>query len=180
MSIAQLKLQENIAEYVIYVWQMQDLIRSSSLDTKILFKKLGLDDTNDPHSEERNWLAGLTARMKDEGVEKSGNTTEVNNILAELFFLHSTLIDVLKDSKYVEIYSKAAPHIKGLMEKSAGKKNMIEHLLIALYGWLILRIQKKEISPETTSAMSSFSKTMAYISVKYKDMKTSEINSDLN
>ena len=66
------------------------------------------------------------------------------------------------------------------MSKSAGNQNVMEHMLVALYGWLILRMQKKEISKETAEAMASFSKTMAYISLKYKEMKTGEINSDLN
>ena len=56
----------------------------------------------------------------------------------------------------------------------------MEHMLIALYGWLILRMQKKDISQETVEAMASFSKTMAYVSLKYKEMKTGEINPGFN
>ena len=59
MPIAQNKLQENIAEYILYVWQMQDLLRSVSLDVDVLYQKLGLTDSNDPNREERNWLKNL-------------------------------------------------------------------------------------------------------------------------
>lgn len=180
MPIAQNKLQENIAEYIIYVWQMQDLLRSVSLDVDILYQTLGLTDSNDPQREERNWLKGLAERIKNEDISKKGNTAEISTILAELHYLHNTLIDILKDNKYVEIYAKSAPHIKGLMSKSAGNQNVMEHMLVALYGWLILRMQKKDISKETSEAMASFSKTMSYISLKYKEMKTGEINSNLN
>ena len=118
--------------------------------------------------------------MVEKSISKKGNTSEINTILAELHYLHNTLIEVLKDSKYVDIYAKSAPHIKGLMAKSTSNQNIMEHMLIALYGWLILRMQKKDISQETAEAMASFSKTMAYVSLKYKEMKTGEINSDFN
>tara|TARA_B100000768_G_scaffold112236_1_gene103968 strand:+ start:12778 stop:13350 length:573 start_codon:yes stop_codon:yes gene_type:complete len=180
MPIAQNKLQENIAEYILYVWQMQDLLRSVSLDTDVLYQKLGLTDSNDPNSEERNWLKNLAERIKIEAISKKGNTAEISTILAELHFLHNTLIEVLKDDKYVDIYAKSAPHIKGLMAKSTSNQNIMEHMLIALYGWLILRMQKKDISQETVEAMASFSKTMAYVSLKYKEMKTGEINPGFN
>jgi len=180
MPIAQNKLQENIAEYILYVWQMQDLLRSVSLDVDVLYQKLGLTDSNDPNREERNWLKNLAERIKVEDISKKGNTSEISTILAELHYLHNTLIDLLKDSKYVEIYAKSAPHIKGLMAKSTSNQNIMEHMLIALYGWLILRMQKKDISKETNEAMTSFSKTMAYVSLKYKEMKTGLINSNLN
>lgn len=180
MSIAQQKLNENVAEYVLYVWQMQDLLRSFQLNGPALFEKMGLDDISDPESEERNWLTGLAQRIKSEGIEKKGNTTEINTLLAELFYLHNTLLSILKDAKYAELFQKTDAHLNTLMEKSGGDQNLIEHMLIALYGWLILRMQKKEISPETTEAMTSFSRTMAYLSDKYKKMKTGELNSEMN
>ncbi len=180
MSVAHQKLNENIAEYVLYVWQMQDLLRSVKLDANALFEKMRLSDSNDSKSEERNWISGLVKRMKNEGVGEKGNTTEIATILAELFYLHNTLIDILKDAKYIDLFKITEPNLEGLMEKSQGNKNLVEHSLIALYGWLILRMQKKNISKETAAAMTSFSKMMAYLSLKYKEMKTGEVNSDLN
>ena len=180
MTIAQNKLNENVAEYVIYVWQMQDLLRSVDLKQEELFIKMGLTDANDPDNVERNWLTSLAQRIKNEGVEKSGNVLDVETILAELFYLHNTLLGILKDSKYIEIFELTEPNIKGLMEKSEGNQNLVHHTLIALYGWLILRMKKSEISTETTEAMKSFSKLMAYLSLKYKEMKTGELNSVMN
>ncbi|MFK7757309.1 MAG: DUF4924 family protein [Flavobacteriales bacterium] len=180
MTIAENKLQENIAEYVLYVWQMQDLLRSVALNEGELYVKMGLSDANDPEQKEREWLKSLAKKMKNEGLEKSGNVMEVETILAELFYLHNTLISILKDTKYIQLFELTEPNIKGLMEKSDGNQNLIHHTLIALYGWLILRMQKSEISTETTDAMKSFSKLMAYLSAKYKEMKTGELNSAKN
>lgn len=180
MSIAQQKLNQNIAEYIIYVWQMQDLLRSVELEPASLFIKMGLTDENDPKSVERTWLSSLASRMKNEGIETKGNTTEIDTILTELYYLHNTLISILKDAKYINLFSETEPHLNGLMEKTSTNQNLTEHALIALYGWLILRMQKKEISSETSEAMNAFSKMMAYLSFKYKEMKTGELNSDLN
>ncbi len=180
MTIAENKLQENVAEYVLYVWQMQDLLRSVGLDAEDLFLKMGLTDANDPEKKERDWLKSIAQKMKSEGLEKAGNIAEIETILAELFYLHNTLINLLKDAKYIQLFEETESNINGLMEKSKGNQNLVHHTLVALYGWLILRMQKAEISQETTNAMKSFSKLMAYLSTKYKEMKTGELNSAKN
>ena len=47
----------------------------------------------------------------------------------------------------------------------------VELALNGLYGHLLLRLQKKEINPGTAAAMESFSKMLAYLSARYKQME---------
>ena len=47
----------------------------------------------------------------------------------------------------------------------------VELAMNALYGHLMLRLQKKQINPETTAAMETFSKMIAYLSDRYKKME---------
>jgi len=180
MSIAENKKLENVAEYIIYVWQMQDLLRSVKLQHEELFTKLGLTDTSDPDGVERKWLKNLARSMRGQKLQEKGHVTEVQTVLAELFFLHNTLINIIKDQEYISLFQNMEPHLKGLIDKSEGQKNIIEHTLVALYGWLILRMQKTSISPETEKAMTLFSKLMAYLSIKFKEMKAGNFAGNLN
>lgn len=179
MTVAEHKKQENICEYMLYMWQMEDLMRSASLDAESLFEKLGFGE--DEQSElEKEWFRGLARKMKSEKLEKAGHLAELGSILGELFLLHNTLLGILKDKTYTNYNSKSEPFLKNLMEKAKGEQNPIEHILVALYGLLILRLQKKSIHEETEKAMKTFSTQMAYLSEKYNEMKQGILNSDKN
>ena len=43
-----------------------------------------------------------------------------------------------------------------------------------LYGHLMLRLQKKEINSQTTMAMETFSRMLAYLALRYKEVEENE------
>ena len=53
----------------------------------------------------------------------------------------------------------------------------VELALNGLYGQLMLKLQKREIHPETVAAMESFSKMIAYLAARYKQMEEEAENS---
>ncbi len=179
MTVAEHKKKENICEYILYIWQMEDLLRSLNLDAEALFDRFGFDQ-GEQSTAEKTWFRNLANQMKSEKLEKVGHLAEVNTILTELFLLHNTLLTIIKESSYVSAHDKSKEYLKNLMDKAPNNQNPVEHVLIALYGLLILRLQKKEIHPETEKAMSSFSELMAILSVKYTEMKSGELNSTQN
>ena len=50
----------------------------------------------------------------------------------------------------------------------------VELALNGLYGNLLLRLQKKELNPETARAMETFSQMIAYLAARYKQMEEAE------
>jgi len=179
MTLAEQKKKENICEYILYMWQMQDLMRSEDLNPESLFSKFGFD--KDPASEpEKKWFRNLARQMKLEKLEKSGNLAEISTLLSELLLLHNTLLDLIKDSTYISAHEKSKGFLENLMQKAPSNQNPVEHILIALYGLLILRLQKKEIHSETEKAMNLFSEQMAVLSTRYREMKNGELNSSQN
>jgi hypothetical protein len=56
----------------------------------------------------------------------------------------------------------------------------VEACLTALYGLLVLRLRKAEISPETEEAMEIFGKLMGRLAGEYRKMKTGEMKVSLN
>ncbi len=179
MTVAEQKKKENICEYILYIWQMEDLMRSVELDAEALFSTFGFDDSDQSHAE-KEWFRTLARQMKSEKLEKVGHLSEVNTILTELLLLHNTLLNLIKEKNYVSAHDKSRDYLKTLMDKAPQNQNPIEHVLIALYGLLILRLQKREVHADTLKAMSSFSDLMALLSVKYREMKNGELNSSQN
>ena len=77
--------------------------------------------------------------------------------MVELAHLHEMLLGPLENLRYKESYDVAEPLIKELSAKQPGPAgHPVEQLLIALYGLLMLRIGKQEISAETEAGFVAF------------------------
>lgn len=171
MIIAQKKKQENIAEYILYLWQVEDLIRAYNLNKEEISKNVveRFEQPENIKKEIRDWYAGLIDLLKEEGKEKSGHLQFVLNTINELNDLHLFLLKSPDHLDYIDAYNQAKLGITELMNKSQGSvDNEIEACFNGLYGLLMLRLQQKTISPETISAISAVSKLIALLARKYK------------
>lgn len=74
MIIASQKKKENIAEYLLYMWQIEDLIRVYKLDIDAIQKYIidPYDISDEKKKEMRDWYESLIEMMRSEGVEKRG------------------------------------------------------------------------------------------------------------
>ncbi len=177
MYIAQKLKTENVAEYLLYMWQVEDLIRANSLDVdkidNVYIARFGLKEDN--RAEMRQWYADLIEMMRSEGVEEKGHLQINRNIIILLTDLHSELLKSPKHPFYSAAYYKALPFIVELRNKSNGTdKPELENCFDALYGLMMLRLQKKEISAETQRAMDDIAKLLGLLSDYYKKEKNGE------
>ncbi|WP_029904200.1 DUF4924 family protein [Prevotella sp. 10(H)] len=171
MLIAKKLKEENIGEYLLYMWQVEDLIRASKLDIgKIddsIISKFG--ETDEVKKEIREWYENLIDMMRRENVIEDGHLIINKNVISELTELHLKLLKSPKESAYSEAYYKTLPYIVELRAK-APDKNVpeIETCFTALYGYLLMRLQKREVSGETQAAISQISSFLRLLSQKYK------------
>ena len=182
MTIAERKYAENIAEYIIYMWQMQDLLRAVNLDVESLdgFLRSFLP-TEEKIQEEKKWFEGLAQSMKRSGAEEKGNVEEVQEVVSELNLLHTTLNTLLRDDEYIAANERARDNLDAYRERSNGKAlSEVEAYLTALYGLMILRLRKQEISEETKDAMKTFSDVIVLLALQYNKMKKGETLQHLN
>jgi uncharacterized protein DUF4924 len=178
MLIAKQKKSENIAEYILYIWQIEDLIRAYKFDVDEINKNIvERFEQPDPIKKEiSNWYAGLVDMMKEENKTETGHVQFIQNTVNDLNNLHLQLIKSPNHLDYIEVYNKAKVGITEIMNKSQGTVvNEIEACFNGLYGLLMLRLQQKTINPETAMAMASVSQLIALISKKYKLYETDEI-----
>jgi len=177
MRIAQQKLKENIAEYILYMYQIEDLIRGFQFDLDRIMNEFVRPQLPDESflPSYRAWYQGLIQDMKSERIIETGHRMELQEIMVELSYLHNSLLSVINDEKYQKLYEVAIPFIDDLKEKSNLKeKNQIEICFHGLYMKLLLRLQNKEISSETEEAFDSMRIILAYLSRAYHQMKNGE------
>ncbi len=174
MLIANIKKENNIAEYILYMWQIEALIRSYNFNIyeleEAVISNYGVSGTE--QQEIYNWYKQLIAEMKFQNIKKTGHLNSLKEIISELVMLHNMLVNLFKDEQYLLLYGQALPNIDALLAKSGTTKiSEIEVCLNGLFGKLSLKIQKKEISEDTEKAIESFSKLIAFLTAKYHEMK---------
>lgn len=177
MFIAGKKKDENIAEYMLYMYQVEDVIRSYQLDLERIINEFVQPQLPDKAFLEqyREWYRGLILEMQSEKIVESGHLLQLREILVELSYLHNSLLNVVNDEKYRMLFDAAMEHIESFRERSNLKdRNHIEICFQALYMKLLLRLQKKEISQETEDSFDAMRVLLAYLSRAYHQMKTGD------
>ncbi|MCM1292798.1 MAG: DUF4924 family protein [Bacteroides sp.] len=168
MFIASEKRRSNIAEYLLYMWQIEDIIRANSLDIEKINERIiapypGLAD--EQRTQLREWYESLIDMMRREGVVESGHLQINRSVLSSLVALHQTLLADPKFADYSSEFYRTLPFIVELRAKSGeNKSGEIETCFNALYAILLMRLQGKEITAETASAITQISKLIAMLS----------------
>lgn len=172
MLTASAKKKENIAEYLLYMWQIEDLIRAFNLDIDRIQANLvdaHKDLTPTQRKEMTEWYESLIDMMRREGVAEKGHLQLNKNVVLALDDLNARLVKDPKYAKYAAEYYKTLPLIVELRSKAGeNKKGEIETLFDFLYGLLLLRMQGKEISKETQAAQTAVAHFLGTLAAYYK------------
>ena len=177
MLVAKQKRKENIAEYILYLYQVEDLIRAFKLDMNLIDNQLVTSYRVDESTSKEisDWYSNLVIMMDKEGIREKGHLQFLVNLINEVNQLHLKLIDTQIDGGYVTKFQSVAGLITELKQKNKNAKNDIDLAITAIYGFLILKMQKKNISEETTDAIKRISQWLSYLSKIYKQFETGDL-----
>ena len=172
MMVAQQKRKENMVEYLLYMWQVEDLIRANGLDIDKIRETLieQYDQPETVKAEIVHWYEELIDMMRNEGVTEHGHLQINRNVILSLTELHQSLLADPRETTYGALYYKTLPSIVQLRAKSGGTElPEIETCFTALYGYLLLRMQGKPVSAETLDAMRHIHTFLSFLAAKYKE-----------
>ena len=171
MIIAQEKKEQNIVEYILYMWQVEDIIRASKFNLTLINEHI-IEKYKQPDSVKKDildWYENHIEMMVNEGKQKTGHLIYLENILGELYDLHNKLLHQKSDNNYQGLFGKALPVISELKTKSGGNKmNELEICFNGLYGYLMLKISGQTVTEQTTQAIKNLSNMLAYLADRYK------------
>ena len=155
MYISRQLKQQNIAEYLLYMWQVEDLIRANGCDIGQIRRNVvdTYPSLTDPQRQElTQWYEDLINMMHDEGVMQKG---------------------------HLQAYYKALPFIVELRAKGADRDvPELETCFDAMYGVWMLKLQKKEVSEDTQKAVKAISDLLAMLAGYYIKEKKGELDLD--
>lgn len=169
MLIAQAKRKENIAEYLLYMWQIEDIIRSFGCNMDTIEENIISKFPADNQAEVRDWWEGLVKMIELENKKQSGHLQINKNILLMLTELHLQLLNADKFPEYGAEFYRTLPYIVELRAKSPDNQvGELETCFNALYGTLLLRLRGKEMSEATKQAIAQISKFIATLAAFFK------------
>ncbi len=179
MIIAQNKRKDNIAEYLLYMWQVEDIIRAYGLDINKI--KASIIDRYDVDDDTRraitDWWEGLIMMMQHEGKKETGHLQINKNVLIRLTDLHNELMQSPKYPEYGAEFYKTLPFIVELRAKTPQEQQVgeLETCFNALYGTLMLKLQGKEVSKDTQVAIAQISHFIGTLAAYYKKNEESPL-----
>ena len=186
MIIAQQKRKENIAEYLLYLWQVEDLLRACHLDIdtvdKAVISQYDVDD--DTRRDIKEWYESLIKMMELENVRERGHIRVCHNVLIRLNDLHHQLLaDQGRFPDYHADYYRTLPYIVQLRASlpEDQRPSELETCFNVLYGVMVLHLQGKDISQDTAAAIAQISHFIGLLSAYYKrDEEKPLFGDDLN
>lgn len=174
MFIAQELRKTNIAEYLLYMWQVEDTIRAFGCSLARIRREYidRFDYDEEQKEEEADWFGNLIKMMNEEGCREQGHL-QINKVTLQLLTeLHQQLLGSSKFPFYNAEYYKVLPFIVELRNRGANKEEgEIETCLNLLYGVMMLRLQKKEITTNTEHALKEVTTFIGMLSDYYKKDK---------
>ena len=170
MIIARELRKTNIAEYILYMWQVEDLLRACSFDPEKIEQQLVKRYNTDEVSgkEIADWYTNLAVMMEKEHVQEKGHLQVIVNLINDLNEFHHKMLEVQNDQEYVRLHQQNQEAITDVMRKTAtDANNEVEACLNALYGFMMLKLKSYEISSQTHRTIENLAHQIGHLSARY-------------
>ena len=147
MYIARQKRKENIAEYILYLWQLEDLFRALQFSPEAIYSQLVAkqERTDEEKQAIFFWYMDLVNLLRTEDKEEHGHIDHTLHLVKDLDDLHQSLLKVPAGGAYREAFIPLAGELPRLREKfeKPGLSD-VEFMMRALYSAMLYRIKGDE------------------------------------
>lgn len=174
MFLAKKIKEESEIGYILYMWQLEDVVRAYGCDSERIEREYlpRFKYEGDTLKQEIQWWRDVVEMMRAEGILEHGHLQMVKGTLSLLTDKHAELLADSKEHIYNALYYKALPFIVELRSKANNKeKPELELCVEVLYGVMLLRMQQREVSKQTQDAHDAIANMLTMLNQKYKEDK---------
>lgn len=182
MLIALQKRKENIAEYILYLWQVEDLLRALQFSPEAIYSTLvakveGLDEQQKENV--FNWYMQIVELLRKEGKEAKGHIDHTLHLIADMHNLHLQLMKLPVGEQYRATYAPLAAELPRLRmvlgDSELGDISDTELCFRALYATLLYRIKGggESVISDTLAVISP---AIGSLAAMYGKVERGEIN----
>ena len=175
MDIAKAKRRENIAEYILYLWQLEDLLRALQFSPEAIFSTL-IAPRKDIAEEQKHifllWYLDLANLLQQEGKEEKGHLEHTLHLIQDLHDLHLQLMKLPVGEHYRRTFARLEP---GAVIGNPGMSDT-ELCFRALYAAMLYRIKGEGNKSAVTDTLEFISPVIAELADLYGKVERGEID----
>jgi len=180
MDIARAKRKENIAEYILYLWQLEDLLRALQFSPEAIFTQLiapRKDLTEEQKPAFLMWYLDIATLLRQEGKEEKGHLEHTLHLIADLHNLHLQLLKLPAGAHYRQTLSRLEPELPRL-RAVAGNPGMSDTELCfrALYAAMLYRIKGEGEKSAVADTVEFISPVIGELAALYGKVERGEID----
>ncbi|MEG1621909.1 MAG: DUF4924 family protein [Alistipes sp.] len=181
MDIAQTKRRENIAEYILYLWQLEDLLRALQFSPEAIYSQL-VAPRNISEEGKHNfliWYMELTDLLRKEGKEQQGHLDHTLHLIGDLHHLHLQLLELPVGQHYRTLYARLAPelpHLRAILDKETTEISDTEICFRALYAAMLYRIKGTGSQSAIQDTLEFISPVIAELAAIYHKVERGEVD----
>lgn len=145
MIIAKELRKQNIAEYLIYMFQLEDLVRAYKGNIEQIYEHHVRHFQVDPQSlnEIKSWYEVLCKMMCEENLLEKGHLQFLRHKINELENLHWQLMTSAEHDHYRLVFEQCKDDLEAFKMKSQlTEHGDVEPALTALYSLFLMRLKK--------------------------------------
>ena len=180
MDIAQAKRKENIAEYILYLWQLEDLLRALQFSPEAIYSQLVAP--REVADEQKHiyllWYMDIVNLLRKEGKEQSGHLEHTLHLIGDVHNLHLQLMQNPVGEHYRKTFARLAPQLPQLRAMiSRDDVSDTELAFRALYAAMLYRIKSDKKRAEAISdTIELVSPVVAELAVMYGKVERGEVD----
>lgn len=176
--------KENICQYVLYMWLVEDLARAFNFDSDRLAAYMIASNRNelaqkdaaqvdDEHIRElKTWYADIANMMLKEGLREQGHLPMVANTLLEVEELHLMLLRLGKDVEYNMAWRAVEGLVTILKSRSAKPATMGDIEMCITFIYLSMGLERTgKLNDETRASRDRISSFLGLLAKRYKAWK---------
>ena len=180
MDIAQSKRKENIAEYILYLWQIEDLLRALQFSPEAIYSQLVAP--RQIEEEQKHvyllWYMDIVNLLKKEDKEESGHLEHTLHLIGDMHHLPLQLMQNPVGEHYRTTFARLAPQLP--MLRTLVKKEDVcdtEICFRALYAAMLYRIKgDKKRAEAINDTIELVSPVVAELAAMYGKVERGEID----
>ena len=177
MDIAQAKRKENIAEYILYLWQLEDLLRALQFSPEAIYSQFVAPRNLTEESQNilLMWYMDIVALLREEEKEQSGHLNHTLHLIGDMHNLHLQLMNLPVGAHYRTTFARLEPYLP-ILRLALGKNISDTELCFrALYATMLYRIKGGETSA-ITDTIEYISPVIGELTAIYHKVERGEID----
>ncbi|MFI3304967.1 MAG: DUF4924 family protein [Rikenellaceae bacterium] len=180
MDIARELRRTNIAEYILYLWQLEDLFRGVQFSPEAIYSKFVAPRTDlapDAQMALHRWYVELCDLLESEGKRSTGHSEHTLHLIADLADMHQRLLKLPIGARYRALWvalEEALPDLRSVAGDAAKDLSDIELCFRALYGAMLYKIKGDVGRGAVEDTLAYVSPVIAELAKKYGEVERGE------